>query len=243
MVKFIVFAIDALEYEKVHEYGCEKLMQKFHGKTDISEFSQPRTMVLWSSFMTGQNKEADVLVDGDKEMWSKRWDTADTFFSRFENPEIIDLHGYTSDLDAHEKSRKLLKAYFFEEDENKKPGILKEYNDDAFAFHKTVKEEFLKVLDEEHDFILGYFSVVDVIGHLNFGRKTMMKILYKEMEDIYDEIVKKHPDAKILVLSDHGMEAVGMFGDHSDHGFWSTNFADLGTPKITDMANIIKDHI
>jgi predicted AlkP superfamily pyrophosphatase or phosphodiesterase len=243
MVKFIVYAIDALEYEKVHEYGCEKLMQDHHGKTDISEFSEPRTMVLWSSFMTGENKEEDVLIDGDKEMWSKRWDAAETFFSQFKSPAVIDLPGYSYDLDAHERSRKLLKAYFTEEDEEKKPGILKDYNDDAFAHHKNVKEEFLKVLDEDHDFILGYFSVVDVIGHLNFGKKTMMKILYKEMEDIYGEIVIKHPECKILVLSDHGMEAVGMFGDHSEYGFWSTNFADLGTPKITDMAGIIKDAV
>lgn len=241
MTPFIVFAIDALEYTKVIEFQCKNLMQDFYGKTDISEFSDARTMVLWSSFMTGKNKEADVLIDGDKEMWSKKWDIEETFFKQFKSPVVLDLPGYSYDLDAHEKSRGLLKDYFTTEDEDRKPDILKEYNTDAFEHNKKVKAEFYKALDEDHDLILGYFSVIDVIGHLNFGKKVMMKILYKDMDDIYLDIKKKHPDAKILVLSDHGMEAVGMFGDHSSYGFWSTNWKDLGTPKITDMAQHISE--
>ena len=68
----VILAIDALEYEKVIEFNCNNLKQKFYGKTNIKEFSQPRTMVLWSSFMTGMNKEKQVLADGDKEMWNKK---------------------------------------------------------------------------------------------------------------------------------------------------------------------------
>ncbi|MBD3247555.1 hypothetical protein GF378_02960, partial [Candidatus Pacearchaeota archaeon] len=49
----VILAIDALEYDKVEEFNCKNLKQEYYGKTDISEFSQPRTMVLWSSFMTG----------------------------------------------------------------------------------------------------------------------------------------------------------------------------------------------
>ena len=70
---FIILAVDALEFELVKKFNCINLMQKFYGKTDISDFSQPRTMVLWSSFITGQNKEKEVLIDGNEEMWSKKW--------------------------------------------------------------------------------------------------------------------------------------------------------------------------
>jgi hypothetical protein len=35
------------------------------------------------------------------------------------------------------------------------------------------------------------------------------------------------------------MEKIGMFGDHSNYGFWSTGLKDLGYPKITDFAKII----
>jgi len=243
MPPFIVFAIDALEYEKVVEFNCKNLMQNYYGKTNISEFSDARTMVLWSSFMSGKNKESEVLTDGKMENWNLKWDLSETFFQQFKSPVVLDLPGFSYNLDAHEQSRKLLKEYFTTEDEAKKPDILKEYNNDAFEHNKNVKAEFYKALDEEHDFILGYFSVIDVIGHLNFGKKVIMKILYKDMDDIYLDIKKKYPDSKILVLSDHGMKGVGMFGDHSSYGFWSTNWKDLGTPKITDMAKYISEAI
>ena len=70
-----ILAIDALEYDLVEKFQCRNLMQKFYGKTDISEFSEPRTMVLWSSFMTGRNMEQEILAMGDKEMWNTTdWD-------------------------------------------------------------------------------------------------------------------------------------------------------------------------
>ena len=80
-----VLAVDALEYNLVEEFDCKNLKQEFCGKTDISEFSQPRTMVLWSSFITGKNKEKEVLAEGNKEMWDKKWPVKETFFSNFKN--------------------------------------------------------------------------------------------------------------------------------------------------------------
>ena len=235
----VVLAIDALEYDKIEEFNYKNLKQNYCGKTDISEFSQPRTMVLWSSFMTGMNKEKDVLKDGNREMWNKKWDIKETFFSNFQNPIVLDLPGFSYNLEVHERSRKLLKAFFETEDKDKKEEVRKEYNKDAFDHHKKIKEEFFKVLKSgEHDFVLGYFSVADIIGHLNFGNEIMMKMIYKELDEIAAEI-KKMPDVKLIVLSDHGMKALGIFGDHSEYGFWSTNFKDLGNPKITDLAKII----
>jgi len=235
----VILAIDALEYDKVEEFNCNNLKQEYYGKTDISEFSQPRTMVLWSSFMTGENKESEVLKDGDKEMWSKKWDIKETFFSKFDNPKVIDLPGFSYDLEAHARSRKLLKSFFETKDDEEKENIRKEYNKDAFDHHKKVKEEFNKALEEDHDFVLGYFSVVDVIGHLNFGNTTLMKMLYKEMDELAEKLRNMDKVDKLIILSDHGMEAIGMFGDHSDHGFWSTNFKDLGKPRITEVKDAI----
>lgn len=235
----VVLAIDALEYKKVEEFDCQNLKQEYYGKTDISEFSQPRTMVLWSSFMTGENKEDEVLNEGDKEMWNKKWKIEETFFSNFEKPKVIDLPGFSYDLKAHEKSRKLLKSFFDSEDEEEKKEIRKEYNKDAMEHHKKIKKEFKKTLEEERDFVLGYFSVIDVVGHLNFGNTTMMKMLYKEMDEIAESLKENKKIDKLIILSDHGMEAIGMFGDHSEYGFWSTDFKDLGKPKITDFKEII----
>ena len=75
-----VIEIDALEFSLVEDFDLPHLKQAHYGKTDISEFSEPRTMVLWSSFMTGKNMEAEILAKGDKEMWNVRISHEDTFF-------------------------------------------------------------------------------------------------------------------------------------------------------------------
>jgi hypothetical protein len=230
-----VLAIDALEYTLVEEFNCKNLKQKFYGKTNISEFSEPRTMVLWSSFMTGKNMEKEILSKGDKEMWNIEIDIKDTFFNIFKNPKIIDLPGFNYDRGQHYKERQLLKKFFDTKNENKRRDIRSEYNDFSFRHHKKIKQEFSNALNGKYDFVLGYFSVADVIGHLNFGNKTMMKIIYEDFDDIAKNVKNNY-----IVLSDHGMENIGMFGDHSRYGFWSTSFKDLGNPKITDLYKIIQ---
>lgn len=230
----IFVAIDALEYTLVEEFNCINLKQRFYGKTDIKEFSEPRTMVLWCSFMTGKNMEKEILAKGDKKMWNTKIELKDTFFNRFRNPKIIDLPGYNYVKEQHEQERVLLKNYFDAKTDDEKNKIRIEYNNFAFEHHRRIKKEFDEALNASHDFVLGYFSVADVIGHLNFGNRTMMKMIYKDM----DEIVGKIKD-NLIVLSDHGMEKIGMFGDHSNYGFWSTGLMDLGNPKITDFAEII----
>ncbi len=232
----VVLAIDALEYDLVEKFNCKNLMQKNYGKTNIDEFEKPRTMVLWSSFMTEENKEEEVLENGDKEMWNKKWEKENTFFSEFKNHKVIDLPGFSYDLEAHKNSRELLKKYFETEDQEEMDEIKKKYNQDALNHHKKIKNEFLKSLEEGWDFVLGYFSVIDVIGHLNFGNTSLMKMLYKDMDELAEKVKKKY---ELLILSDHGMKAIGKYGDHSGYGFWSFK-KDLGTPKITDFGKIIK---
>ena len=64
----------------------------------------------------------------------------------------------------------------------------------------------------------------------------MMKMIYKDLDEIAGAIEDSY-----IVLSDHGMEKLGMFGDHSKYGFWSTDFKELGNPRITDFAGLIKE--
>jgi len=231
----VIFAIDALEYNLVEEFNCENLKQISYGKTDISEFSEPRTIVLWSSFITGQNKEDEILTKGNKEMWDTKIPIEQTFFTKFKNPKVIDLPGYNYDKNAHNKSRILLKNFFETDNKGK---VLEEYNRDAFEHHRKVRDEFLEAINAKHDFVLGYFSVADVVGHLNFGHKEMMQSIYNELDDIAKQIRQKIDI--LLIISDHGMEGVGRFGDHSNYGFWSLNKKIvLKNPKITDFAKIL----
>jgi hypothetical protein len=230
----VVFAIDALEFDLVERFRCRHLLQNYYGKTDISEFSEPRTMVLWSSFMTGKNLEAEILAKGDKEMWNTHIDRSRTFLSYFTNPSVIDLPGYSYNLAEHERERSMLKQYFDAQTPEKKMEVQKVYNDRAFEFHRNTKTKFLEALRLDYDFVLGYFSIADVIGHLNFGNTALMKMIYRELDEIAGMI-----PARYIVLSDHGMEPIGMFGDHSRYGFWSSPDKDLGTPKITDFFKLL----
>lgn len=229
----IVLAIDGLEHNLVQEFCCTNLMQKKHGKTDISDFEEPRTMVLWSSFLSGVNKEKEIVAKGPKEMWNTRLQLNETFLAQFKNPIVIDLPGYSYDLAHHENERKLLKGFF------EKKVTVEEYDRPAFAHHRKIKDEFFSALKQNHDIVIGYFSLADVVGHLSLGNKAKMRMIYKEMDDIASEVKKKFR-CPILILSDHGMKPVGMFGDHSGYGFWSfSSDTELENPKITDFRGFI----
>lgn len=235
-----ILAIDALEYTLVEEFDKPNLKQVSYGKTDISEFSEPRTMVLWSSFATGENKEKEVLARGDEEMWNISWNIKETFFSKFKSPCIIDLPGFNHDKKTYELSRNRLREYFDAEDAEEKNEIRGQYNKEAFDHHKKTRKEFMKALCQDHDLVLGYFSVADVVGHLSFGDGAMMHAIYDDLDGIAAEVRGRTDD--ILVISDHGMKALGRFGDHSEYGFWSLNSeTELKNPRITDFGRIINE--
>lgn len=236
---FVVLAIDALEYGLVEKFGCSNLKQEAYGKTDISEFSQPRTMVLWSSFLSCKNREKEIVAKGDREMWSTRIPLKETFLSSFSSPAVIDLPGYSYEKAQHDAEREMLKKFFDIRDEKEKQRIRENYNKNTLEHHKRIAGQFFRALKEDHDIVIGYFSAADVVGHLNFGNSALMKMIYMEMDGIAARV--RAMGMRLLVLSDHGMQAVGVFGDHSGYGFWSANFPVSNRRyKITDFGSMIR---
>lgn len=59
-----VLCFDALTLNSVKRYGCDNILQKnsngMHGNTDISEFDIAQSMILWSSFLEGKNKQEEL---------------------------------------------------------------------------------------------------------------------------------------------------------------------------------------
>ena len=101
------------------------------------------------------------------------------------------------------------------------------------------KNEFLKSLKKRYEIIMGYFSLVDTIGHLSFGIKPKMKIIYEELDNLV-KLTKGRIKGKIIILSDHGMKAVGRFGDHANYGYWSCNLkCKVKKPKLTRLFDIL----
>ncbi len=225
----VILGLDGLEYEYVKEFKCKHLTQISFGKTDISMFSEPRTVVLWSSFLTGRNTEKQAL----KDLWNFRVKAEETFFSTFKNWHAIDVPSFTYIKERHEKEREMLKAFF-----DGKASV-EEYDEIAFENHAFVKQKFFEALEKEFEILMGYFSLADVIGHLSFGIKSKMKLIYQELDEIA-KVAREKTD-KLLIISDHGMRAVGRFGDHSSYGFWSfSEKINLENPKLTEFRKIIE---
>ena len=228
----VILGLDGLEYEYVKEFGCKNLMQTSFGKTDISIFSEPRTVVLWSSFLTGKNTEDEAL----KDLWNFKVRPEETFFANFRKWRAIDVPGFTYMGERHAKERELLKAFF-----DGKASV-EEYDEVAFENHKVVKEEFFETLEEDLDILMCYFALADVIGHLSFGLKSKMRAIYEELDELA-KLARKKAE-KLLIISDHGMRAIGRFGDHSDYGFWSfSEKVEWDTPKITEFRKFIESFV
>ncbi len=229
----VIFGYDGLEYDFVIKNNYKNLMQVSYGKTDLSGFDLPQTPIIWASFMAGTNMKS-AFEDKDS-LWKFRLKDEDTFLNNFENPISFDVPGYNFIKERHEEERLDLKAFF--ED---KSITIEEYDQKAFKHHKYIKDKFFNALDSnEHDIVMGYFGIADVMGHLSFGMNMKMRLIYDDLGKMVEEVQSKY-NCPILVSSDHGMQSIGRFGDHSDHGFWSTNFVlELANPKPTDFAEII----
>ena len=225
----IILALDALDLNLVQKFECRNLMQKECGQTDISGFNLERTIVLWASFLTGKNMEAKIPIETQLKF---KLDPEETFLKFFNSYKAIDVPAFSFKQQSHAEERKLLKKYF----EDK--GAIGEYDAVVWKNHEENKKEFFNSIDK-FDLVMGYFNLADAIGHLSFGIPQKMRDVYYELEEVAKEV--KHSDHFILVISDHGMKAVGRYGDHTKNGFYSANRKlALNLPKITDFYNILR---
>jgi len=225
----IILALDALDLNLVKEFDCKNLMQNEHGQTDISNFNLERTVVLWASFLTGKNMEARIPV---KTQWEFKLPTNETFLRFFKTFKVIDVPAYSFKPD-HAEERKHLKNYFDDK------STIEDYDATVWKIHQDNKKEFLASIDKS-DLLMGYFNLADAIGHLSFGITEKMKEVYSELERLAKETIPNSSDF-VLVISDHGMKAVGRYGDHTKNGFYSANKKlGLNLPKITDFYNLMR---
>lgn len=225
----IILALDALDLDQVQKFHCKNLMQKECGQTNLSDFSQLRTVVLWASFLTGKKMEEEIPI---KTQWEFKVSPQQTFLKFFKTYETIDVPAFSLKQQNHAEERKLLKDYF----EDK--ASVEEYDVAIWRNHEENKKDFFKAVGR-FDLVMGYFNLADTIGHLSFGITDKMAEVYYELDKMAEEI--KNSDDSILVISDHGMKPVGRYGDHSRNGFYSFNRKlGLNMPKITGFYNLIR---
>ena len=225
----IILALDALDLNLVKTFNCKNLMQKECGQTDLSEFELERTVVLWASFLRGKNMESEIPV---KDQWEFKLKTEETFLKFFDSVKAIDVPAYSLREENHKEERRLLKAYFNDE------VSVEEYDRVVWKNHEENKKLLFQSLGK-FDLVLGYFDLADAIGHLSFGILSKMKTVYEELENLAKRV--EDEDDLILIVSDHGMKAIGRYGDHTRNGFYSFNkTVGLKVPKITDFYKLIE---
>ncbi len=225
----IILALDALDLNMIRNFKCKNLEQKEYGQTDISDFNEARTIVLWASFLTGKNMESRVPLET---QWEFKLDPEETFLKFCGSHKAIDVPSLSFKQENHAEERKLLKEYF---DDNT---TTEEYDAAVWKFHEENKKEFFDSVGK-FDLVMGYFNLADSIGHLSFGISEKMRSVYHELEGLAEET--KDSDDFILVISDHGMKPIGRYGDHTKNGFYSANRKlGLKLPKITDFYNLMR---
>jgi len=225
----IILALDALDLNLIKEFDCKNLMQREHGQTDISNFNLERTVVLWASFLTGKSMEARIPL---KTQWEFKLRTEETFLHFFKTFKAIDVPAYSFKPD-HAEERRHLKDYFDDK------STIEDYDAAVWKIHEENKKEFLASVGKS-DLVMGYFNLADAIGHLSFGITEKMKEVYSELERLAKETIPNSSDF-VLVISDHGMKAVGRYGDHTKNGFYSANKRlGLNLPRITDFYNLMR---
>lgn len=224
----IILALDALDLEQVQKYNCKNLMQKEYGQTNLSDFKQARTVVLWASFLTGKNMEAKIPL---KTQWEFNVPPEQTFLKFFETYKMIDVPAF-SHKPSHTEERKLLKGYFEEK------ATIEDFDTLVWKIHEENKKQFLAAIDK-FDLVMGYFNLADSIGHLSFGITEKMAKVYAELDRLAETV--KDDNNTILIISDHGMKAIGRYGDHSRNGFYSFNRKiGLKLPKVTHFYDLIR---
>ena len=231
----IIVALDALDKNMIEKFNCKNLMQSEYGETDISEFELERTVVLWASFLTGNNMEKEIPVKG---QWNFKLKKKQTFFNFFNSFRAIDVPAFSLKQENHKIEREFLAGYF------KNVNVVEDYDNIVWKNHEENKKEFFEILkNNENDLIMVYFDLADAIGHLSFNDTEKMKNVYDELDGIVNEVKHITDDETILIISDHGMKAVGRYGDHTKNGFYSFNEKlNLSMPKITDFFKMIRVH-
>lgn len=231
----IILGLDGLDYSYVNEFNCRNLMQRSCGRTDLSEFSEMKTIVLWSSFLAEVNMEAEINRQG--LLWDFTLPAARTFFSRFAKWKTLDVPGFSYQAQEHQQERQKLKDFF------DKKGSIEDYDRIVFDNYRRNKEIFLNMLNDDCEIQMGYFALADAIGHLSFGITSKMKIVYQELDELAG-IVAARNNNWIFILSDHGMEPIGRFGDHSRQGFWSSSaLFSKDNLKITQLLKTFLDSL
>jgi len=103
------------------------------------------------------------------------------------------------------------------------------------------KNEALERLNEPWDLYIFYTKIIDVVGHLLWGRGNYTETYYTIIDNFAAHLKKTlGDDVAFIVLSDHGIkgiEGISIGGEHSHHAYVSFN-RPVEVPKQLSILHI-----
>lgn len=223
----IILALDALDIYPVRRYDCKALQQLRYGQVNVSEYKILRTVALWASFLTGDKIDEEIPFDKETQ-WLFQLTPDQTFLHLFNTYQTIDVPSFSFKQHNHAKERQLMREAFADE------VSIDDFDTTVWRHHDKNKRELFQSLGH-YALVMGYFDLVDAVGHLSYGVSRKMKEVYRELDSIAKE-VKSSFDDVVLIVSDHGMRSLGRYGEHYGYGFFSTNYrSQMHLPRITDF--------
>jgi predicted AlkP superfamily pyrophosphatase or phosphodiesterase len=206
--------------QKLHELTLKLKLDKIKGKGKIFE---------WLGFRRGADYEQNIAQF--KKYRSK------SLFHIIPNAKAITVPPYQKWIS--EKTREYVS------DVAHRRITLKSYERYIWKiFYEKRRRYFKTLLEGDWNLIMTHFMFTDLFGHFFITDYEKMLEVYLEAEQLVKDTQQLIGDETwLLIVSDHGMEPLvykARVGDHSDHGFYSSNVKlGLANPKITDFFDLI----
>ena len=162
-----------------------------------------------------------------------------TIFDYFEKPWTNGIPAYGRNVTSDELKKAKEAAI---------AGNLTPLKNYAMQVFKEDREKLFNALDKDYDIIFWYTPFLDELEHFFITKKLRLLNVYMELNTMVKKISNSvDEDDVIYIISDHGMEVVknrkniGIMGDHSDHGFFSSNTGEIIT-RPQDFFDLVIKH-
>ena len=162
----------------------------------------------------------------------------ETIFEELDRKGVSYWHNYIPGYNGvphHDENMEVIKRALAGE-----KSAYQEYKRLVWRQHHERVKEFMEVLEEGREFYFFYTNLIDALGHLFYGSKRERRRMAWAAEDLALTVSKL--DAKVFIISDHGMALYDGIPDHSHNGFFSSNTGEL-IEKPHELYGLLRRHL
>jgi hypothetical protein len=259
-MKYYILGLDGLEYNLVEKWNLRGLQQQVCNKiwVPIGPNGIPESPQCWGTFLTGKVIERRPLartwyktvvkkaVAGTKRIsrsvglalaqLTKGWSHVQypslrgTTFLDWDGAKPVNAPYY----DFDEQTLKVIERYYLEE--WSADSLLDSY----FQLLRNRRKQLAAEVSSASTVVFAYTHVPDVVQHIAWSKTSVLKRLYRELNELANDIrLRLNSATPLIIVSDHGSD---LEGSHSEYGFFSSSHT-LPHPikAITDFFPLFKE--